>query len=177
MSFDADNDTIQYIFDWGDGETTTTGFLENGTTTFQTHNWSKYGEYLVTVKAYDDLTESGTTEHTILIDVLPISNGINGYLVDENSDGTYDSFENTDTGEKTDVEKDNGNYLIDSDGNDKWDHAYNPETGLLTYYMHVYHKFFEIYQEAKNTPGFELISLLVAITLISIILKRRRKYR
>ena len=176
LSYDADNDTIQYIFEWGDGETTTTGFLENGTTSFQTHNWTKYGEYLISVKAYDGVTESGPTEHTILIDVIPISNGINGYLVDENSDGTFDLFENSDNGEKTDVEKDNGNYLIDSNGDDKWDHAYNQESGLLTYYMHVYYKYFEIYQTAKNTPGFELLTLLVTITIISIILKRRRKY-
>ena len=175
LSFDGDNDTIQYIFDWGDGETTTTVFLENGTTTFQTHNWTKYGEYLITVWAYDGGTESGTTEHTILIDVLPINNSIKGYLIDEDSDGIYDSFENTDTGEKSDVEKDNSSYLIDSDGDETWDHAYNPETGLLTYYMHVYYKFFEIYQEAMNTPGFELITLLAAVALISIILRRRKK--
>lgn len=174
LSYDADNNTIQYIFDWGDGETTTTEFLQNGTLTNQSHSWTKYGAYLISVKAYDGMTESDVNEFTILIDVIPINDGINGYLVDEDSDDTFDSFENTDTGEKTDLGQENNNYLIDSDNNDKWDYAYNLDTGLTSYYLYVYHKYDGIYQ-ANKAPGFELVSLLAVIALVFIIMRRRRR--
>ena len=174
LSFDADNDTIQYIFDWGDGETTRTGFLQNGTVTHQTHQWATYGEYLISVSAFDNESESGAATYSVLIDVIPIDDEIKGYLVDEHSENTYNVFDNTATGRQTSVEKeDNSTYLIDSDGNGKWDYAFNLKTGLVPYSTYVYQKYYALYQNAK-TPGFEALSVLAMLVLVVIILRRRR---
>jgi len=106
---------------------------------------------------------------------LPIDDEIKGYLVDENSNEPYDSFDNSDTEEQTDVEKENNTYLIDIDGDGKWDYAFNQEEGLSTYPEYVYIKFKKIFDdEIMKTPGFELLSLLAMIALVLIILRRRR---
>jgi len=73
----------------------------------------------------------------------------------------------------TKVEKENISYLIDRDGDGKWDHAYNNETGLLTYYDYLYMKYYE--KISQDTPGFELISLLAMIAIVMIIYMRRKK--
>ncbi len=172
VSFDADNDTIQYIFDWGDGVITITDFLQNGMPTFQTHSWTNHGEYVISVTAYDNQTESETSNYTILIDVYPIDDEIKGYLIDEDSEDIYDVFNNTETKKQTHVIIENGTYLIDIDGDGRWDYAFNLESGLLRYHDYLYEKYYTMY---KDTPGFELISLLAIIALLAIILRRRRK--
>ena len=172
FSSDLDNDTIKYYVDWGDGTVNESSFLQNGTAFEIAHSWASYGEYLISVKAYDNQTESETNESTILIDVLAIDDEIKGYLVDEDSDDIYDFFNNTDTGEHTDVEQENSTYLIDGDGNGKWDHTYSQEKGVLTYYEYVYQKYYRKYK--STTPGFEIISLLSMIAIALIIMRRRR---
>ena len=175
LSLDPDKDYLQYTFDWGDGKTTITEFLSNGTIALRTHKWANYGEYIVSVKAFDNETLSGTNNLTILIDVLPIRDVIVGYLTDLDSDGTYDIFNNTNTGKHTVVEKDNTSYLIDIDGNDKWDYAYNMVTGILVpYHEFVINKYHKIYLEEIETPGFEVISVLAMIAIVLILLKRKR---
>jgi len=172
LSRDLDDDTIKYYVDWGDGTVNESGFLPNGTAFEIAHSWTSYGEYLISVKAYDNEVESETNESTILIDVLPIDGEISGYLVDEDSDDIFDFFNNTDTGEHTDIEQENSTYLIDSDGNGKWDHVYNLETGLSTYYEYLYQKYYQKYK--STTPGFETISLLAMIAIVLIIMRRRK---
>jgi hypothetical protein len=172
---DADtDDMLRYIFDWGDGTSTTSEVVESGVQVNATHNWTTYGEYKVKVTAEDNVTAQTSTTLTVLIDVIVIDDEIQGYLADEDSNDPYDIFDNSDTGEQTSVEKqeDNETYLIDSDGDGKWDHAYSPGTGVITYYEFVYQKYYTIY---KATPGFELMSLIVVIALVFIILKVRKK--
>ena len=66
VSTDADNDTIQYLFDWGDGEKTKTDFLPNGTATTQTHSWATAGEYTISVKAYDNEGKTSTASLDVI---------------------------------------------------------------------------------------------------------------
>jgi hypothetical protein len=176
LSIDLDEDTIQYIFDWGDGNTTTTEFLQNGTYANQTYSWTNYGEYIISVTAYDGETESASAEHIFWIDVVAFDDEIIGYLVDENSDDIFDFYENTETGEQTDVEIDNDTYLIDIDGNDTWDYTYNSDSGLSTYSQYVYQKYLNIFEEELAAPGFELISLLAMIALVIFIMRRKREH-
>ena len=69
VTTDADNDTIQYIFYWGDGTKTITDFLPNGTETpEQKHTWSTAGTYTISVNTYDNETYSGNTTMTITIE-------------------------------------------------------------------------------------------------------------
>jgi len=134
VSTDLDNDTIQYIFDWGDDTNTTTDFVANGTAVAEAHNWSTWGVYTISVNAYDNDTHSGSTEYVVLIDVLYVKNI--GYLIDTDSNGTYDSFYSNETLEQTSVEKlANGSYLINSDIDAEWDYIYEPETDTLTPYL------------------------------------------
>jgi tetrahydromethanopterin S-methyltransferase subunit B len=135
------------------------------------YNWTNYGEYKISVKAYDSETESAKYEHTIFIDVYPIEDEIVGYLIDDDSDDLYNSFDDSDTNYKSDVKKDNDTYLIDTDLDGKWDYAYDFDIGLSTYYEFLYNKYMKIYLE---TPGFELLSLLTMIGLLIIIYKRRK---
>ena len=175
VSTDLDNDTIRYIFDWGDDTNTTTEYFTNGTTATQNHSWPTYGNYLITVYAEDiNNAISATTTYTVLIDVHLIDDEIKGDLIDPDSDDTWEVFYNDATGNQTDVKKENDNYLIDSDGDGKWDHVYNLVEGLSTYFDYVYQKYLKIYTEANKTPGFEIISVLAMMALVLIILRRRR---
>ena len=159
VSTDADNDTIQYIINWNDGEVTETDFLPNGTATIQSHSWLSAGKYMISVKASDNQTVSGTTEYTVLIDVHLVDDI--GYLIDDDADGTYDSFHNDTSGQETDVEKqDDGTYLLDDDGDGSWDWIYDIETDTLTEYS-------EPTSEPDNSA---LIVLAIIVILFLIIL-------
>jgi hypothetical protein len=52
-SEDPDGDQIMYVFDWGDGTTSTTGYVDSGTQISLAHSWSNPGEYSVKVMAKD----------------------------------------------------------------------------------------------------------------------------
>jgi len=154
VSTDLDNDTIRYLFDWGDGTNMTTGFLSNGTV--QTHFWTAWGIYVVSVKAHDNKTESGITEYVVLIDVLYVKHI--GYLVDVNAVGIYDLFYSNETMNNTAVEKlENGTYLLDSDGDTLWDYEYDPETSVLTSYSPL--------EEDDMKPWYALVALIVMASI------------
>jgi len=156
VSTDADDDTIQYTFDWDDSSANTvTDFLTNGTTTTQTHGWTTPGIYEISVKAYDNKTVSTASKITVLIDSYWV-NDI-GYFIDDDGDGTYDSFYSNITKELTDFEKqDDGTYLIDNDGDGDWDYIYDTETETLTEY-------------SEPTTDYTLL-IIVAIIVIMILI-------
>lgn len=169
VSTDLDNDTIRYLFDWGDGtDMTTTGFLSNGTV--QTHFWNAWGIYVVSVKVHDNKTYSGTTEYVVLIDVLYVKHI--GYLIDVNADGIYDLFYSNETMNKTAVEKlENGTYLIDSDGDDLWDYEYDPRTGLLIQYSGEE----EIPSDEETDDGLWYLAGILVILLTAILIMIRKE--
>jgi len=170
-----ENDMLRFIFEWGDGTTTTSIVVYSGVPVTVTHNWSNYGIYEVKVTAEDNFSAQTSTTFTALIGVIVIDDVIKGLIIDEDGNDPFDIFNNSETGNVTVVKLDNGSYLINSDEDKKWDYAYNSEDGLLTYYEFVYNKFIVIYEAEKATPGFELISLLLVIALITIILRKKRK--
>ena len=69
VSTDNDSATLQYTFNWGDGETTTTEFVPNGTAVHLNHTWHVPGNYTIRVMAYDSNTVSGTATHYVEITV------------------------------------------------------------------------------------------------------------
>jgi len=155
VSTDADNDTIRYTFDWDDGSANTvTDFLSSGTATTQTHNWAAPGIYEISVKAYDNETDSAATKLTVLIDVHWVKDI--GYLIDDDSDGAYDTFYSNSTKNQTDINKqDDGTYLIDNDGDDNWDYVYDVETDTLTEY---------------NEPTTDDYTLLIIVIIVAILI-------
>ena len=69
---DADNDTLQYQFDWSDGDTSTwLGFVPAGDTFVAPHTWRAPGAYGVQVRARDaqgfGATSDWSLPHTIVI--------------------------------------------------------------------------------------------------------------
>jgi hypothetical protein len=82
-----------------------------------------------------------------------------GFLIDNENDGTYDAFQSLVYEKRTDVKQDaSGNYLIDTDGNGKWDYTYNPASGESKTYAST--------NDDRGTPGFELILIVCAIALV-----------
>jgi len=167
-STDVDNDTISYIFDWGDGDTTTTDFLPKGVMITQNHSWSSAGRYTITVQATDNQTYSQTAELIVMIDAINI--GDIGYFTDDDGDEIYDIFHN-ETGEMTELgQNDTGSYLIDSDGDGEWDFVYNSETDELEDYIKP--------DDKKPAPFLEIIVVIIVIIfliiLILIFLKKKQ---
>jgi hypothetical protein len=134
ISTDPDNDTICYIIDWGDTTNTNSSFLANSTAYVTSHAWMISGIYIIESYAKDvNNAPSDTTRLKVMIDTKYVHEI--GYLVDNNSDGTYDYFDSNETYNETIVEKlTNGTYLIDSKGNGKWNYTYDPNTDTLAPY-------------------------------------------
>jgi PKD repeat protein len=174
-SSDEDDDTIQYIIDWGDGNATTTAFIENGSVTIQPYTWSEYGEYTISIKAFDGQTESGSVSYDVWIDVWPIDDVIEGHLVDKDSSEPYDVFDDTKSGKTLDIEMDNGTYLIDIDNDGKNEYAFDLEDGLTSYEDYVYQKYLTIFNKEMKTPGFEMVSFLAMLGIIVLFLSRRKR--
>ncbi|MCX6668018.1 MAG: carboxypeptidase regulatory-like domain-containing protein [Euryarchaeota archaeon] len=161
LSTDANNDTIKYTFDWGDGTTESSKFLPNGTSCTRNHSWTKAGKYTIKVTATDNQANS-PSEKIILIDAVDVGNI--GYLTDDDGDGTYDVFHSNDELVRTSVEKQtDGTYLIDSDGNGKTDCTYDPVS-----------KEVKPYGEKKPSKEFPwllaIIGIIIAILVIIAIL-------
>ncbi len=140
ITIDLDDHDISYTFGWADETNDTiTDFFANGTVCdLVNHTWATYGIYHIWVEAIDDYengngTPSGKTFLKVLIDVHEVKDI--GYLIDDNSNGTYDRFYSNETGEITDVElQEDGSYLINSDTDDSWDYVYELPPDLLTEY-------------------------------------------
>lgn len=171
MSTDPDNDTIKYIFDWGDGTNhTTSDFLLSGTIYNATHKWTNAGVYTLKVRVLDK--NNATSENTIvtvLIDahfVEPI-----GFLIDIDADGIYDVFQNLDGYETAVVLKEDGTYLIDSDGDGNGDYLYDSETDTLTELGEEQ----EEPQDEDNTVLLVTVFLALIILLLILVILTRKK--
>ena len=132
LSTDANNDTIKYTFDWGDGNIESSRFLPNDTSCKRNHSWTGAGKYTIKVTATDNQANS-SSEKTILIDAVNIGNV--GYLTDNDGDGTYDVFHSNDGLVATNVEKQSdGTYLMDINGDGKSDFIYDFASNQVTPY-------------------------------------------
>ena len=50
---DPDNDRVKYTFDWGDETSTTTDYVDSGSSASASHSWTDQGDYIIRVKAVD----------------------------------------------------------------------------------------------------------------------------
>jgi hypothetical protein len=75
MTTDPDDDTLFYLFDWGDGSNSSwVGPFSSGVTATATHAWSEIGTYLIKVKAKDENgAETGWSPGHPL-SIFPVSN-------------------------------------------------------------------------------------------------------
>lgn len=131
-SLDPDNDTVRYVFDWTDGNTSVTGMLPSGIAGTKNHTWINSGTYIIQVYAEDvNNATSGVSIMAVWIDALPCKDI--GYLIDDNSDGFYDTFYSNKTGSITTLGYKDGKYLIDDDDSGKWNYIFEPLDNLSAY--------------------------------------------
>ena len=159
VSTDADNDSLQYTFQWEGLISHISGFIPSGTNFSVSHNWSSAGRYDLVVTVTDNRNES-SSEITIYIDALQARGA--GYLYDIDGDGVYDAFYSDETHKTVLVPNNGENYFIDKDGDGQWDYVYNATFGLTSY------------QEPRKTPGFEFIFVLSAITVALVLWRKKR---
>jgi PKD repeat protein len=165
---------VNYSWSFGDGF--------NGSGKYVNHSYDHSGNYTINLTVKDNAGASITTRTYAFIvepedQQSPVKNettnqstisyvGDLGYLIDNDSDGTYDVFYCNATGNKTHVEKqENGTYLIDSNGDGIWDYQFDSSSGLTEYQKEI---------EEKKTPGFELILIVCAVFLIVFWRTKRR---
>jgi len=131
-STDQDNDSIQYIIDWGDdSELTSSYFLTNTMNYITNHSWIYPGIFILTAYAIDEkYVASSPTKKTMLIDTIYC--GYLGYMTDYTNDSIYDLFHSNITGEETTVEQFDGLYLIDVNNDGECDYLYDVITSNLT---------------------------------------------
>ncbi len=168
-SIDLDDDDIQYNFTWGDDQSYSTDFYPNGTAAPASHSWDDAGIYTISVIAFDNQTESGSTTLLVLIDAWWVKHI--GYLLDIDANGVYDVFHSNETGEETDADQlPNGTYLINSDGVAGWDWFYDKEPDILTPYS-------EAKKEAEEdyTIWYLLLILIIIIIIILLLIASRKK--
>ena len=164
---DPDGDNITYTVNWGDGSGDISDSMADGIIYIVNHIWTAPGDYAVTVYATDEQdSQSDEKVLHVLIDIHYVKDI--GYLIDEDSDGTYDQFYSNKTNKKTVTEKqDDGRYLINDGNDDLWDWIYDPDTDTLE----VYH-----YEEEDLTLWYLLlILLLLCLIILLLLLYRRRK--
>jgi PKD repeat protein len=168
MSTDEDGDSLKYSVNWGDGNSDESEKLASGTTYEMDHSWSLAGKYTLEVRVSDNETSS-VNEITVLIDAINV--GTLGYLTDDDGDEVYDAFYLNVLKNKRNVSRqDNGTYLIDVDGDGKWDHLFDPVSGEVSEY--------EEKLEEGDFPWLNIgIGLIVILIIVGFLYRRGRNLR
>ena len=167
-SIDANNDTITYTFDWGDDTLESSGALPNGLRCIRNHSWTRAGKYTIEVTA-SDTTSSSSSELTVWIDAVAVI-GL-GYLLDNDSDGIFDVFYNNVTGVQTVTEIRGGVYLIDVNGDQRWDYEYNATSGTLLSILQQLPS-----TEEKPFPWLFISSLIIVVFFMLLVILYRRGF-
>jgi PKD repeat protein len=170
VSTDPDGNDLTYVFDWGTGETTTTGVVPSETTIVQSYTWTSAGMYIVSVKASDSQTESGATTLIVLIDA--VFTGDLGYMIDNDGDGIYDTFYSNTTGSITSMGTQSGGseYLLDVNGDGTFDYQYNAAAGSVTAYQG------ELWS-AKTLIFITLVVVIIIFLLVAVVKVKQRTRR
>ena len=126
-SYDTDGTIVSYLWHRGDGSSV------SGVT--PEHSYTSAGTYEVTLTVIDNdgLTGNDTTTATIYdgesVDIP------DGYVIDSDGDGSFDSYYNESSGTINEMQKtDDGNYLIDDNDDGTYDETYDPTTGGVSPY-------------------------------------------
>ena len=131
---DPDEDNVRYVLQWGDGSQNTSIFFSNGHKMQTTHQWSAWGFYTIQAHAQDTSNvTSDVSEIMIAIDVQYVGN--QGYLINTDSVGPFDAFYSNQTQSQTGAQRQQtGVYLIDTNGDGKYDYQYDPSSATSRAY-------------------------------------------
>ncbi len=181
---DTGEDTVQVVFDWGDGTQTITAFVPIGTSVNQSHVWEKPGIYEVKAKAVGITTQSVwyPLGHANVLESNPI---LFVWLVDANGTqitGTVELWS-----EQVHVEKivsprdplehklEPGNYTVmghsegyhDTEGSFEVSSEPRPPANLML-------RMQKSPSEAPNIPGFGTSMVIVALAIAIAVRKNKR---
>lgn len=180
FSTDIENDTIQYVVDWGDKTSISSShFLDSGTIFTMNHLWIYPGIYTVTAYSIDESNAvSNSTKIDVLIDTIYCKNI--GYMIDYTNDGYYDLFHSNSTDEETPIEFISNKYLIDYDNDGMFEYEYNIETNVLNLYSDVNpepEKSRDIFDLILPLFPYLIFGVMILILLITalLIIKRFKK--
>lgn len=191
----ADQDQIKLIIDWGDNETTESAFVEPDHSRIfivnVSHKWNEAGIFKITAQAVDsENIYSNTSTLTVFVDVdvFPINDVIEGYLVDFNGSKSYTKFYNTKTDnyfrvEMHDIINDQGlpsedrlvYFLIDIDDDGEFEYNYSKIYGLLVIGADASDTGDDSTNRLDDTPGFEIYIFLLAIVTCLMIFRKNDK--
>jgi hypothetical protein len=132
------------------------------------HQWVAWGFYTVQVYAQDSSNVTSEMYETVMaIDVRYVGNL--GYLINTDSTGPYDVFYSNLTRNQTRGQRQqNGIYLIDTNGDGKYDYQYDPFSG----------KFKEYPETLSPEYTILLVGVVVGIlllVLLGFLAKRKKK--
>jgi len=71
-------DQVKFIFDWGDGNTSDTGFVNSGVNVTESHSWSSEGVYYVKVRAEDTHGVSSNWSEPVGVIIVQEANRVSG---------------------------------------------------------------------------------------------------
>ncbi len=73
-------DLVKFIFDWGDGTTSETDFVNSGQYVSLSHSWSREGVYLVRVRAEDGNGTSSNWSEPLEVTIAPKINRVSSNI-------------------------------------------------------------------------------------------------
>jgi hypothetical protein len=73
-------DQVKIIFDWGDGTTSETGFVDSGENVSSSHHWSSEGVYYVRVRAEDTHGASSEWSEALEVTIVPKINRVSSNI-------------------------------------------------------------------------------------------------
>jgi chitodextrinase len=168
VSIDDDNDSLSYNITWGDGLEDETEQFDSDEPAPANHSWKIAGAGIYTITAYadDDKAISGITEYVVLIDVWWVKDI--GYIIDYDANGIYEKFFSNSTSEETETGMSDGKYLIDEDGDGKWDWIYEKEPDILTPYKEKEET------EDDNTLCYILVLVIIILVILGYLALRKK---
>lgn len=166
MVTESQNNNLTYSIDWGDTNTTSNQTIESSQLHLINHTYIASGRYRLILTVSDIAGLQDQKKISVYVDSINLSyqNTTLGYLVDDDSDGVYDSYySDDDIKKKLEISKE-GVYLLDVDSDGKSDYLYDSAQATLKPYQ----------QQEEQPPFFVIFSLPLILFLIVLFFRKRK---
>jgi hypothetical protein len=172
VTTDSNDYPVRYRFDYGNGVLSTwTEFIPSGSNGYLSYGWNKPGVYLLRVQAINQYgLESDWSDPVQVImkntsedngestDLVMLNNVHYEILYTSPYEGT---FYNPASGVSTDIQwTDNGMFLIDDDGDGRWEFFYIPTQGLIQPYVE------QTWLQKDTLSGIPWLLIIIILTVV-----------